>query len=331
MNSLPFEAIKRTILVKKEAETSPKFGKAPQQRTVPELLAYGIIDLNKPDGPTSHQVTSYVKEILKVSKAGHSGTLDPGVTGVLPIAIGKATRIVQSLLTAGKEYICLMHLHKDVLEHEIRKVCSEFIGKIRQKPPLKSAVKRVEREREIYYFDILEIDGRDVLFKVGTQAGTYIRKLVHDIGLKIGGAHMQELRRTKAGPFNEDTNLVALQDLADAFWFWNNEKNEKYIRYCILPMEKAVDHLPKVWVMDTTVDAICHGASLAIPGIAKFESGINHGDAVAIMTLKNELVAVATAKMNSEEILQSSKGIVAISSQVFMEPGVYPKVQKSIS
>ncbi len=329
MNSLPFESIKRTILTKREAETSPKFGKSPEQRTVPELLNYGIINLNKPDGPTSHQVTSYLKDILKASKAGHSGTLDPGVTGVLPTAIGKATRIVQSLLTAGKEYICLMHLHKDVSEGEIRRVCSEFIGKIRQKPPLKSAVKRVEREREVYYFDILEIEGRDVLFKVGTQAGTYIRKLVHDIGQRIGGAHMQELRRTKAGPFNEDTNLVSLQDVADAFWFWNNEKNERYIRHCILPMERAVDHLPKIWVMDTTVDAICHGASLAIPGIVKIESNINHGEAIAIMTLKNELVAVAAAKMSSEEIMQSNKGIVAISSQVFMEPGVYPKIEKS--
>lgn len=329
MNSLPFERIKRTILVRKDADTSPKFGKDPSKRAVQELLDYGIVNLNKPEGPTSHQVSDYAKRVLHISKAGHSGTLDPNVTGILPVALGKATKIAQALLTAGKEYVCVMHLHKDVPEAEIRKVCASFVGRIRQMPPLKSAVKREWRYRNIYYLEVLEIDGRDVLFKAGTQAGTYIRKLCSDIGEVLGGAHMQELRRTKAGPFNESTNMVSLQDLADAYWFWKNENDEKLIRDCIQPMEIGAKHLPKVWVLDTTVDPLCHGVNLNAPGIAKVESDIQLDETVAVFTLKGELVATGIAKMLSKDMVKSEKGFAVKIDRVFMEPNVYPRMQKS--
>ncbi|MEK6922103.1 MAG: RNA-guided pseudouridylation complex pseudouridine synthase subunit Cbf5, partial [Nanoarchaeota archaeon] len=173
-NLLPFEKIKREIFIRKEAETSPKFGKKPEERTTKEHVTLGIVNIDKPAGPTSHQVSGYVKQILHLSKAGHSGTLDPNVTGVLPIALSEATKVIQALLPAGKEYICIMHLHGDYSEEQIRKTCASFIGKIKQLPPLKSAVKREWRYRKIYYLDVLEIDGRDVLFRVGCQAGTYI-------------------------------------------------------------------------------------------------------------------------------------------------------------
>ncbi|MBR9691814.1 RNA-guided pseudouridylation complex pseudouridine synthase subunit Cbf5 [Candidatus Woesearchaeota archaeon] len=323
MNRLPFEKIKREVLIKKESETDPGLGEDINKRAVEELIQYGVINLDKPKGPTSHEVSDYVKKILKIKKAGHSGTLDPAVTGVLPTALGRATRIVDSLLKSGKEYVCIMHLHKEVDEDKIRKVMKKFVGKNKQRPPIKSAVKRVERFREVYYLDIMEIDGKDVLFRVGCEAGTYIRVLCHQIGLALKtGAHMAELRRTKAGPFKEDT-LVTLQDLTDAFWYWENEKKDDYIRRCILPIEFAVEHLPKIWVFDNTVDSLCHGIDLKIPGISKLESDIEPEQAAAVMTLKNELIAVGTSRLTSKKMMKQDKGIAVKIHKVFMKPEAY--------
>lgn len=325
---MPFEKIKREILVKKEFQTSPKYGKIPTERTIQELLELGIINIDKPSGPTSHQVSAYVQKILCINKSGHSGTLDPKVTGILPVAIGRGTRVVQALLSAGKEYIAIMHLHKEVSPEEIKKTCAEFVGKIRQLPPIKSNVKRQFRYRKIYYLDIIEINSKDVLFRVGTQAGTYIRKLIHDIGEKIGcGAHMAELRRTKAGPFKEDTKTT-LHDLADAYYFYKNNNNEEPLRKIIMPVESGVMHLAKVWVADTTVDTICHGASLKAPGISKAESDIQLGDLVAVMSLKNELIALGTADMISKDMQKKNKGIAVRTNKVFMLPGTYPRIDK---
>jgi H/ACA ribonucleoprotein complex subunit 4 len=326
-NKLPFENIKREIIVKKECSTSYKFGKKPEERTVEELINNGVININKPKGPTSHQVSSFVQEILNIKKSGHSGTLDPKVTGVLPVALGKATRIVNVLLPSGKEYVCLMHLHHNHEEYEIRKAMSSFVGEINQLPPIKSAVKRQYRKRKIYYINIHEIIGKEVLFTVGCQAGTYIRKLIHDIGQKIGsGAHMAQLIRTKAGPFNLEKTWI-LQDLKDAYYYYKKENNEKFIRKIILPIEEAINHLPKIWVMDTTVDSLCHGSDLALPGICKYESNIQENDNVAILTLKNELICIGTSKMSSEKIVEK-KGRAVKTDKVFMEPGIYPRYSK---
>ena len=324
---LPFEKVKREILVKKQAKTSDKFGCNPEERSVKELINYGVINIDKPKGPTSHQTSFYVQKILGIKKSGHSGTLDPVVTGVLLVAVGRATRIVQSLLKAGKEYVGVMHLHKEISKQELEKVIKEhFVGKIKQIPPLKSAVKRQLREREVYYFDIIEINDQDVLFRTGVEAGTYIRKLCHDIGRKLNiGAHMAELRRTKAGPFGEE-GLVTLHDLTDAYWYYKNEGNEKFIRHCIRPIETAVRHLPKIWVLDTTVNSLTHGSNLKMPGISKLESGIKREDIVAVMTLKGELIAVGTANMSSSQIMNELKGVGVKVQKVFMQEGVYPKI-----
>lgn len=323
---LPFETIQRKILTRREADTSEKYGYHPGRRPVELLIENGIVNIDKPAGPTSHQVSAYTKQILGISKAGHAGTLDPNVTGVLPIGLSGSTKIVHVLLTAGKEYVCLMHVHKQVSPDELAKVLTEFSGRIKQMPPIKSAVKRQLRERNIYYLDILETEGKDVLFKVGCQAGTYIRKLVDDIGRRIGGAHMAELRRTKAGPFGEDT-LATLQDLSDAHYYWKSGGNDKFIRHIIQPVENATMHLPKIWVLDSAVDTIAHGASLKVPGIAKLESGVEEEDTVAVMTLKGELVCYGTARMNSEKML-GDKGIAVKTERVFIRPGLYPRMEK---
>src|SRR5574341_1238227 len=325
MGLLPFEKIRREVLVKREAETDPNYGCSPEERKIQDLREYGVIDLNKPKGPTSHMASDYVQKILHIEKAGHGGSLDPGVTGVLPVATDRATRIVQALLTAGKEYVCIMHLHKPVEQAELEKALKEFVGKITQMPPVKSSVVRKEREREVYYLDILEIDGQDVLFRMGSQAGTYVRKLCHDVGKRLKvGAHMAELIRTKAGPFTEK-DWVSLQDLEDAYAFWKEDGNEKFLRHCIRPVEFAVQHLPKVWIQDSACDTVCHGASLNVPGVVKIDSAIEKDDIVAVMSLKDELVALGVAVMTTEQVMTENKGLCVKIDKVFMSPGTYPK------
>ncbi len=324
---LPFEGIKRTVLVKAEAETDLRYGCPPEKRTLKQLLDYGVVNIDKPKGPTTHQAADYVKKILQLDKAGHSGSLDPAVTGVVIVALGKSTKVVHYLLHAGKQYVCIMHIHQAVDEKKIREVMNAFVGKIMQMPPVKSAVKRQWREKSVYEIEVLEIDKQDVLFRVDCEAGTYIRKLVHDIGQKLGcGAHMAELRRTKVGTFDESTKTT-LQELQDAFVFWK-DGDESHLKKILMPMEKSVEHLPKIWIFDTTVDSICHGATLNVPGISKIDSPANVGEPVAIMTLKNELVAVGSLQMSPENVMANQKGLVVKIERVFMDPGTYPKYAK---
>ncbi len=321
---LPFESERNdtSVLGKKECES--RHGKKPGERSTEELLGNSIVLIDKPSGPTSHQVVDYVKKILNIKKAGHSGTLDPGVTGVLPVALKDGTRITNSLLNAGKEYVCLMHVHEDHEKDRVLEVFKEFTGRISQLPPKKSAVKRQQRYRSVYYIELIEIDGRDVLFRVGCEAGTYIRKLVHDMGEKLGsGAHMAELRRTKAGPFNEE-KTVTLHDLADAYHYYK-EGNETLLKEMLLPLEEGISHLKKIWVHDATVDSLCHGAFLKVPGICRLETGIEKGRTVAVMTLKGELVLVGEALMDSMDMKNFDKGLAVKTKQVFMKPGTYPK------
>jgi len=277
------------------------FGVKPEERSTELLIQYGVVNIDKPKGPTSHQVSDYVKRILKLDKAGHSGTLDPGVTGCLPVALGKATRIVQALLPAGKEYITVMHLHKELPEEQIRKAFEKFTGEITQLPPKKSAVKRQERQRNIYEVEIMEIDGQDVLFRMDCEAGTYVRKYVHDLGqeLKVG-AHMQQLRRIRAGPYDEST-LVTLQDLADAYHYYK-EGNDEMIRKFIQPIETAIVNLPKVVVTDEVIEKLLHGQDVYSAGIKK-KDDIEVDQTVAIMSLKGEFLALGkVTKSKIEDI-----------------------------
>lgn len=326
---LPSEK-KREILVKSEDTTDYTYGKKPTDRPIEEYIRKGAVNLDKPAGPTSHEVTSWVKKVLDLKKAGHSGTLDPNVTGLLPVMLEDATKAVDGLLLAGKEYVCNMKLHTAMPENVIKKVISEFTGNIFQKPSIKSAVKRVTRVRTIYYNDLLEVDDNDVLFIVGCEAGTYIRKLCHDMGMAIGtGAHMQELRRTKSGPFREDETMVTLQDLRDAVVEWKENENEEILRKVILPMEFAVSHLPKIVIRDNAVDAVCHGAGLAAPGVLSVETGIEKGDTISVFTLKGELVSLGDAQMKSADIFKAATGIMATTDRVLMEAGTYPKGWKA--
>jgi len=252
------------------------------------------------------------------------------VTGVLPITLEESRKIVQALLYSGKEYVCLMKLHADSSEKKVRDVLAEFENEIYQRPPLRASVKRQLRTRRIYYIDFLEMDGRNVLFKVGCEGGTYIRKLCYDIGEVLGiGAHMQELRRIRAGPFRENGDMVTLHDVAYWFMEWQQQRDEKILRKFILPMEKALAFVPKIYIRDSAVDAVCHGANLTAPGVLSLETGIEKDSLMALFTLKREAVALAEALASTEEILSMDHGIVAKTKRVLMPRGTYPKCWKS--
>jgi H/ACA ribonucleoprotein complex subunit 4 len=218
-----------------------------------------------------------------------------------------------------------MTLHEEVPEKKVRKVCKGFNGPIFQMPPIISAVKRAVRVRNIYYLEVLDVKDKSVLMRVGCEAGTYMRKLCHDIGVALGcGAHMQELRRTKTGPFREDT-LVTLQDLKDAYVFWKEDGDECFLREVIRPMEEGLSHLPKIVIRDSAVDAVCRGAAIAVPGILSLDSNIEKDDDICLFTLKGEGVALCKAVMGSGEILENTHGIVATTERVIMDAGTYPQ------
>jgi H/ACA ribonucleoprotein complex subunit 4 len=253
------------------------------------------------------------------------------VTGVLPITLEDSTKIVQALLHSGKEYVCVMKLHGDTEETRVTRLLEEFQDLIYQRPPLRASVKRQLRTRRVYYIDFIEMDGRNVLFKVGCEGGTYIRKLCYDIGEILGvGAHMQELRRTRAGPFVENSSdRVTLHEVA--YWFaeWEEKKDEKILRKIIQPMETALALIPKIVVRDSAVDALCHGANLTAPGVLSAETGIQKGSMIAVLTLKGEALALAQALLSTDEILDLKHGTVATLQRVLMPRGTYPKVWKS--
>ena len=250
------------------------------------------------------------------------------MTGVLPVTLVEATKVVQALLYSGKEYICVMKLHANASEKRVNEVLKEFEDIIYQRPPLRASVKRQLRTRRIYYLDFLEIDGRNVLFKVGCEGGTYIRKLCYDVGEVLGcGAHMQELRRTRAGPFVEDGS-VTLHDVAYWFMEWEKNNDEKLLRKFVQPMENALALIPKIRIRDSAVDAICYGARLTAPGVLSLETGIAKGSIIAILTLKGEAAALGRAVVDSDEIMRLEHGVVAGVERVLMPRGTYPRCWK---
>jgi H/ACA ribonucleoprotein complex subunit 4 len=322
----PWE-IKRTLLTKAEEETDPNLGCKPQERPPQDYIRFGVINLDKPSGPSSHEVAAWIKRLLNLKHAGHGGTLDPKVTGILPVTLEDATKVVQALLLSGKEYVCVMRLHHEVSESKIKILFDEFTGTIFQLPPVRASVKRQLRTRRIYYLNLLETNNKNALFQVGCEAGTYIRKLCYDIGEALAsGAHMQELRRTRAGPFSENTNMVTLHDIAYYMEQWQQTKDPTILSKFIQPMETAMDLLPKIIIRDSAVDAICHGANLAAPGVLAIDSNIKPKETVALFTQKNEAVALAQTLNTTEEIMELNRGIVAKTKRVIMPRGLYPKM-----
>ncbi len=306
-----------------ESEASGEYGTRPENRSVEELLEQGIFIVDKPFGPTSNQVSGWIKEELGLRKTGHFGTLDPNATGVLPIGINKGTRIQEALSEARKEYVFEAKLEDERKEREVREKLQEFQGINSQVPPEKSAVKREEREREVYEIELLEVSGKKILGRVKCESGFYVRVLVEQLGDRLETeAEMSELRRTMQGDITE-SGTSTLQDIVDAYHFYRESGEEDGIRKVLMPIEHAVSHLSKIVIKDSAVNAVANGSNLGVSGISKLQD-FEEEDRVAIMTLKGELVALARSEMSSEEIYDG-EGTAADLESVHMDPEKYPK------
>lgn len=280
----------------------------------------GIIVVDKPRGPSSHQVAAWVGKMLGC-QVGHAGTLDPQVSGVLLIMLGNAVRLAPLLLQHDKEYICVMRLHGDVDEIRMEQIGAEFTGRLYQRPPRKSAVKRVLRIRTIQKLEILGKAGRLVIFRVQCDAGTYIRSLCHHIGLALGvGAHMVELRRTRSGSFSEQ-EMHTLHDVQDACSS-AKKGNLTELMSMILSVDAAVPDLPTVIIRDTAIDAICHGATLAGIGVIKSDE-FKKDQVVAVLSQKKEFICLGKAIVTSSSFKPGDTGLVIRPTTVFMQPGTY--------
>lgn len=300
------------------------------KRSIEQLLNYGFILLDKPNGPTSHETVAWVKKILNIPKAGHSGTLDPQVSGLLPIGLGEATKALIVLLLGPKEYHALGRLHSLPPKDKLTQVLKLLTGKIYQKPPQRSSVSRQTRVRTVYEIEVVEQVERLLLLRILCEAGTYVRKIFYDMGEILGpGATMIELRRTRVGQFNEDSNLVKMHDLVDAYALWKEKNDESKLKRILMPIEHALSEIKSVVIRDSAVDALCHGAQLAIPGILEISHGLKRGDIVGIYTQKGEVVALAEAIMSEDEIVENTKGFAFKIRRIIMAPNTYPKSWRS--
>lgn len=310
---------------------SPDFGYYPEKRPLNLLLNYGIVLLDKPAGPTSHEVVAWIKRILDLPKAGHSGTLDPGATGLLPIGLGDATKALGVLLLGPKEYFAVARLHTKEDESVVRNVLTNFLGEIYQRPPQRSSVRRATRIRSIYELDLMEHEKNLLLLRILCQAGTYVRKLIYDIGEVLNcGATMLELRRTRVSHFAEiNQPFSRLHDIVEAFQIYRETGEENLLRAVVKPVEECLKSVSSVIIKDSAVDALCHGAQLAVPGIVAFDRNLEIGQLVGIYTLKRELVGLGESLMNADSIRQTSKGIAFSMNRLIMRPGTYPKCWKS--
>lgn len=306
--------------------TDENYGTYYDKRSLDQLLKYGFILLDKPPGPTSHETVAWLKRILKIPKAGHSGTLDPQVSGVLPMGLGEGTKALEVLLYGPKEYHALGRLHSLPSKEKLKKILEEFTGEIYQKPPQRSAVLRQTRTRTIYELELLEQKERLLLLRILCEAGTYIRKLIYDIGEILGpGATMIELRRTRVHQFTENSQLVTLHELANAYSLWTEKKDDSKLLELIRPIEHVLSELKSVVIRDSAVDALCHGAQLAIPGILKVSPNLKKDDLVAIYTQKGEVVALAKSLLSEVDIKENTKGYAFETKRIIMAPSTYPK------
>ena len=291
-------------------------------QTLPLRQGAGIIVIDKPRGPSSHQVAAWVGKMLGCT-VGHAGTLDPQVSGILLVMLGNAVRLAPLLLKHDKEYVCLMRLHKEVDRQRIDAMAAEFSGRIYQRPPRKSAVKRLLRIRTIKKLEILDVQGRLVLFRVECDAGTYIRSLCHHMGLALGtGAHMQELRRTRSGAFDERCmhTLHALQDACCAAAAGDRAALEAMV----VSVDAAVPDLPAITMRDTAIDALCHGAALAGVGVIRCDE-FRKDQIVAVLSQKREFIGLGKTLVPSTSWKPGTPGLLVAMTTVFMAPGTYPR------
>lgn len=304
-------------------------GMSPLKRTLLEYIRYGVMNLDKPANPSSHEVVAWIKKMMRVDKTGHSGTLDPKVTGCLIVCIDRATRLVKAQQSAGKEYVGIVRLHSAIEDKAVLyRALETLTGALFQRPPLIAAVKRQLRVRSIYESKLLDYDEKKHLgvFWVSCEAGTYIRTLCVHLGLLVGtGGHMQELRRVRSGILSENDNLVTMHDVLDAQYQYDQTKDETYLRRIVMPLEVLLTNYKRIVVKDSAVNAICYGAKLMIPGLLRFGDGIEVGEEIVMITTKGEAIAVGIAQMTTSVMATVDHGVVAKIKRVIMERDTYPR------
>jgi len=310
-----------------DAKTSAAHGCKPHDRTIEQLLAAGMIVIDKPSGPNSHQVSAWARDILGVEKLGHGGTLDPFATGVLVLLSGRSMRLTKKVLNHDKTYVGVIRAPRNFDSDALGRAITQLSGQVYNVPPEISAVKVQVRSRHMET-RLLDVDERDAAIEVTCEAGTYIRTLARDLGLLLGHpVELKELRRTKSGRFIEP-QAITLQNLKDAYWLWKEKGEDVAMRRILAPIESLVSEIPQIIIKDGAAGAIAHGAPLMRPGIVSIAENLERGDTVRLMTMKGELVALASMLTRSESIVEMKEGEVARTDSVFLPSDVYPRAWK---
>lgn len=313
------------LILDTKAETNNAIGGHPDSRTVEQRLASGFILLDKPAGPTSHQVASWVRDLFGLERLGHGGTLDPFATGVLPLLAGKSMKVTKKVLTHKKTYIAIFRCAEDPDADALASAMKRLTGRVYNVPPEISAVKVQVRTRKISTFDMIERNGKDFLTRIECEAGTYVRTMARDLGLMLGyKVELKELRREKSGRF-ELSKCVTLQEVADAYWLWKECDKPDALLKMIQPVEKLVLDMPAAHVKDSAAAAIAHGAPLLRPGIIDIDDKITSGKELAIFTLKEELVGIVKLTVDTNQLPNMDSGEVARPSMVLLEQDLYPR------
>ncbi|MBI5228322.1 RNA-guided pseudouridylation complex pseudouridine synthase subunit Cbf5 [Candidatus Micrarchaeota archaeon] len=277
------------------------------QKKLDDKLSNSIIIINKPPGQSSHEITTFVKKITGVSRSGHAGTLDPEVSGVLPVALGRATKLIQYIAGKEKTYVGIIKFKKKISKIEVEKLFKEFTGTITQTPPKISAVKKVARKRTIYSLKLIEADEQKklFLFEARVDAGTYIRTLCEDIGEKCGGAYMEELRRIAVGKIGEKQTHT-MQQLIDAMYFYKNKNDSAMLESMLVKPEDLID-LPKVYIKETALKSVLTGAQIMMPAIEKLEGFVGIDEKVAIYC-GDKFYGVGISKIRTKDYKEKEGG-----------------------
>lgn len=311
--------------LEKEAQSDPAFGSHPDERSLEQRLASGFILIDKPAGPTSHQLAAWARELLGLERLGHGGTLDPFATGVLPLMAGRCMKITNKILKHRKSYIAVFRFKSIPNEAELRGVMASLTGRIYNVPPEVSAVKVQVRTRKIYNFDLLDTDGDDAIARITCEAGTYIRTIARDMGLLLNTpVDLKELRRETSGMFHLE-QCITMDQLADAVWLWKECGDETALKAVVHPIEKLLVDVPRCEVKDSAVAALAYGAPLLRPGLVSLPENISKGTELLVTSLKGEAVGFVKLKADANDIVNMDEGEVARPSMVLMDTEVYPR------
>jgi H/ACA ribonucleoprotein complex subunit 4 len=307
------------------AQTDPAFGCAPDDRSLNQLLASGFILLDKPAGPTSHQLAAWARDLLGLDRLGHGGTLDPFATGVLPLMAGRCMKITNKILKHRKSYIAVFRFKTVPDEEELASTMATLSGRIYNVPPEVSAVKVQVRTRTVHAFEHLDQDGKDMVARITCDAGTYIRTMARDMGLMLNTpVELKELRRETSGRFGLE-HCVTMDQLADAVWLWKECGQEDALKAMVHPTEKLLVDAPRCQIKDSAVAALAHGAPLLRPGLVSMPDGVKKGRELLVTSMKGEAVGYVKLKADAQDVIAMVDGEVARPSMVLMDTELYPR------